>query len=208
MKYKMVCFDMDGVLFQRDNFWLDLHKALGTQKIGKELTEKYLYNDYPRLVKEVMRLWKGKDAAPYYNLIKKAKYTLGAKEVIGKLKSKGYKTCIISSGPFDLAVRAQEELGINFIFTNRLVIDEKTNKVKDYRWPIGASDKANALRYVCRLEKVKLKEVISVGDDVNDIEKMRIAGFSIAFNPKSEELEEVCDVVIEKPDLRKILRYC
>ncbi len=42
---------------------------------------------------------------------------------------------------------------------------------------------------------------------MNDIEIAKLAGFSIAFNSKSEELNEVSDVVIEKKDLREILEY-
>ncbi|MBD3310767.1 HAD-IB family phosphatase [Candidatus Woesearchaeota archaeon] len=208
MKFKMLCFDMDGVIFKTDNFWLQLHKALGTYEKGKELTEKYLYHDYARLVKEVMKLWKDKDAEPYWKLVKKMRYTAGTKPAMKKLKDKGYKTAIISSGPYDLAVRAQDDFGINFIFTNRLVIDEKTNKIKGFKWPIGTTDKANALRYVCRMEKVKPKEVISVCDDLNDVEKANISGFGIAFNSGSKELIDACDVHIQKPDLKEILRYC
>lgn len=204
----MVCFDMDGVIFRKDNFWMELHKALGTLEEGKELTERYLSSDYAKLVKEVMKLWVGKDAAPYYKLVANAKYNPGVKEVFKTLKKKGYKTAVISSGPFELAARAQAELDINFIFTNRLVIDEKTNKITGFKWPVGTNDKGNALRYICRLEKVKLHEVISVCDDFNDIEKAKIAGFAIAFHSESEELKEVCDVIIDKLDLKKILKYC
>ncbi|MBI4450914.1 hypothetical protein HY642_02985 [Candidatus Woesearchaeota archaeon] len=38
---KLVVFDMDGVLFQHHNFWIELHKALGTWEEGKLLTQKY-----------------------------------------------------------------------------------------------------------------------------------------------------------------------
>ncbi|MEA3378972.1 MAG: hypothetical protein U9Q69_05050 [Nanoarchaeota archaeon] len=62
MSYKLVCFDMDGVIFKDVNFWMKLHKKFGTLNEGIELTKKYLHTDYDRLVEEVVvRLWKGKD---------------------------------------------------------------------------------------------------------------------------------------------------
>ena len=67
MSYKLICFDMDGVLFQDINFWLELHKKFGTLEQGKVLTEKYLHSDYERLIEEVVvKLWKGRDATPYF----------------------------------------------------------------------------------------------------------------------------------------------
>jgi hypothetical protein len=33
------------------------------------------------------------------------------------------------------------------------------------------------------------------------------AGFSIAFNSKSKELNKVCDVVIKEKNLKEILKY-
>jgi len=54
MKYKLVCFDMDGVIFKDINFWLKLHKAFGTSEQGKELTKRYLHADYNKLVEEVV----------------------------------------------------------------------------------------------------------------------------------------------------------
>ena len=67
---KLIIFDMDGVIFQPHNFWLELHRVFGTLEEGKRLTKKYLHTDYQQLVHEVVvKLWRGKDAAPYYNLV-------------------------------------------------------------------------------------------------------------------------------------------
>lgn len=54
MSFKLICFDMDGVIFEGVNFWLELHKKFGTFEEGKILTEKYLYSDYNKLVEEVV----------------------------------------------------------------------------------------------------------------------------------------------------------
>ena len=71
MAYKLISLDMDGVVFKDTNFWLELHKVLGTLEEGTKLTKKYLKTDYEKLKNEVIgRLWKGKDATEYYKLVK------------------------------------------------------------------------------------------------------------------------------------------
>ncbi len=116
---KLIIFDMDGVIFEHLNFWLELHKAYGTYEEGAELTEKYVKTNYQKLVDEVVgRLWKGKPAKTYFELVKKIKYSLDVKETLSRLKELDYKTAIISSGPKELAERAKKELGIDYIYTN------------------------------------------------------------------------------------------
>ncbi|MCG2719568.1 MAG: hypothetical protein L6266_02425 [Nanoarchaeota archaeon] len=46
--YKLICFDMDGVIFKDNNFWIELHKRFGTLEQGIKLTEKYLHNNYEK----------------------------------------------------------------------------------------------------------------------------------------------------------------
>ena len=31
----LICFDMDGVIFEHRNFWLELHKVFGTLEEGR-----------------------------------------------------------------------------------------------------------------------------------------------------------------------------
>src|SRR3989344_4353495 len=128
MVAKLVVFEMDGVLFEHTDFWPDLQRKLGTYEQSKKLTEKYLYDDYRKLIGEfIEKLWKGMDAKSFFELIEEMEYTPGTKECISDLKEKGIKTAIISSGEKHLALRAQKELGIDYIFSNELVI--KKNKI-------------------------------------------------------------------------------
>ena len=200
---KLIVFDMDGVIFQELNFWMILHKAYGTYAEGKKLTEKYLKINYSKLVDEVVgRLWKGKDAKPYYDLIKKAKYVKGVKQLFKELHKRKYKTAIISSGPKDLALRAKKDLGIDYIYTNELVI--KNNKITgDFKWPIGADRKQVILRQLCDENNVFYKDCIVVVHEDNDI-KMAKIGFAIGFNPKGD-VRKYCNTAVK--DLKNILRY-
>ena len=203
---KLIIFDMDGVVFKNISFWVKLHKAYGTLKEGKVLTEKYVKTNYAKLVDEVVgKLWKGRPAKPYYDLTKKLKYTKGAKQTFRELKKMNYKTAIISSGPNDLALRAKKDLNIDYIFTNYLII--KNNKISgEFKWPVGDARKQVILRNLAEKLNVDLKDVIVIVHGDNDIRMAKTAGFAIAFNPTSEKLLKYCSKTIRENNLTAILK--
>lgn len=209
MKYKLICFDMDGVIFRKENFWMEVHEVFGSLKAGKELTKKYLHSNYDRLVEEVVvKLWKGKDAKPYYKLVDSLKYIQGAKKAVEEIKEKGYITAIISAGSIHAARRAQKDLGIDHIFANELVI--KNNKISgEFLWPIGAGKgkKAEIMKSLCRDLGITTKECIYIGDSDTDIKAFEEAGLSIAFNPKTEGLEKAATHIVDSDNLADVLKY-
>lgn len=204
---------MDGVIFQHTNFWMQLHKAFGTLEEGVELTKKYLRIDYLKLVKEVIgRLWKGKPSKIYLDLVKNAEYNKNVKETIEELRKKGYNICLITSGPYDLAKRASGELGIEHIYANKLLHDDKivTGEYFEngkYCWEIGFENKLPFLEKICEKLNIKLDEVIAIGNDDNDLLKFEAVGMSIAFNTTCKELRDIADAVVEGNDLKNILKF-
>ena len=73
--------------------------------------------------------------------------------------------------------------------------------------PYDMDGKARALELIAEREELPLARCAFIGDHANDLAAARIAGRSIAFNPKSAELEAVADVVVRSTDLRQILEY-
>lgn len=209
---KLIVFDMDGVIFKHTNFWHELHKVYGTEKEGFALTKRYVKSDYQKLVEEVIgRLWKGKAAKPYFDLIDSLEYVDGAKETLVELKKRGYLTAIITSGPSDLALRAKKDCYVDFIFANRLVIKDgfvEGNTDMKY-WPIRHDTKNDPLMEICMLSKIPLADSIVVGHDDADIKMAKEAGLAIAFFPSSEEFTKHCEIVINEgeQDLRQIMKY-
>ena len=201
---------MDGVIFEPFNFWLGLHKAYGTYEEGLRLTQKYLKTDYQKLVDEVIaRLWKGKPAQIYFDLVNRVNYVPGAQETLKELKRRDYKIGIVSSGPSDLAERAERECGVDYHFTNRLLIaNGKVVGSRDIKhWPIRFGSKKDPLKEICKMNGTRLKDTIAIVHEDNDIEMAEEAGIAIAFNPTSEELTKHCKYVIEANNLKEILQY-
>ena len=208
MKTKLVVFDMDGVIFADDNFWQKMHYAYHTETPGFELTEKYLKTDIKKLADEVIgKLWKGKKASKFNEMVKATAYNPGARETIAELKKKKVKTCILTSGPIQLAERAQKELGIDKVYGNEIEI--KDGKITGrYKWlSLDYSHKGETFLGICGEFGIKPEDAVVVGDNEQDIFKFEKAGFSIAFNSHSAELKKHADLIIEDNDLRKILEF-
>ena len=209
MKYKLICFDMDGVIFKDINFWMELHKSFGTLEEGEILTKKYLDTNYEKLVEEVVgKLWKGKDAKLFYELVNTLEYNPGVKEAFEAVHAKGYKTAIISASSIDCARRVQRDHGIDHVFANDLIIQNGKVAGK-FDWPIAAGhhNKAQILLGLCELLEVDPKNTIYIGDSDKDIEASKVVGQSIAFNSDSQELKKVTTRVINSNDLSKIIPY-
>jgi phosphoserine phosphatase len=209
MSYKLICFDMDGVLFKDSNFWIELHKKFGTWEEGKKLTEKYLYNDYEKLVQEVVhKLWKGKDAKPYYELVDSFEYMPGVDEVFKFLKEKGFMTAIISTSSIDVARRVQKEFCVDHIYANELIIRDGV-VAGEFVWPMGAGNqkRVEIIKSLCDDLGISSSECIYVGDSESDVEACGVVGKSIAFNSSSEELKEVATHVVESSNLSDILTH-
>jgi len=208
-KHKLVIFDMDGVIFNDSNFWLQLHEAFGTFEEGKILTQKYLSTNYDKLVEEVVKkLWLGKDAKPYYDLVNSIKYLDGIAEVFSHIKEKKYLTAIVSASSIDVAKRVQKDFEVDYIFANELVI--KNGKVTgEFNWPIGAGkeNKAKIIRTLCAELRILPKECVYIGDSDMDIEAFKEVGASIAFNSNCDELKKVATYVVEGNNLLDVIKY-
>ncbi len=209
MGYKLICFDMDGVIFKGISFWMELHKRFGTFKQGKALTDKYLHTDYGRLVEEVVvKLWKGKDAALYYDLVNSLEYLPGVRETFEYIHNREYITAIISSSSIEAARRVQKDFGVDHIFANQLVI--QNGKVSgEFLWPIGAGKekKLEIVRELCSDLGISYKETIYIGNDDTDIEAFKEVGMSIAFNSGSQELKKAAKHVVDTNNLSDVLKY-
>ena len=133
----------------------------------------------------------------------------GALETLKELRKNKIKLAIIS-GSLNIVL---EKFIPNYqeffddVFLSRIYFDENgcINKVEATEFDMDG--KALALKKIAQREKINLEECAFVGDYLNDMKIMQEAGLGIAFNCEHEELKQVADVVIEKKDLREILKY-
>lgn len=206
MKIQIVIFDMDGVIFEGDNFWLDLHRKFRTATIGTRLAKKHLISNYDLLVEKVAGgLWKGKSAESYESLISLRQYHPGINEVFTFIHQKNIRSAIVSTGPYDLAVRAQKELGINKIYANRLIVKDGIIE-GNVDVMVKESEKANIGQKLVEEMGFGLSQSAFIGDTDSDIELATQVGLPIAYNSKSEILIKVCKYALNYGELNSIIK--
>lgn len=211
MTYKLICFDLDGTLVDdTKSIWSTIHKAVGTDNEQRRRVMKQFFDgeiSYDEWAKHDIMLWKGVRLGrnKLLEIFGSLKMMPGAKETIHELKRRGYKLAVVS-GSIDLVIDTLfPEHPFDYVFINKLVF-EGDNLIGVDSTQYDTEHKAEALRLICNKEGISLDETIFVGDHDNDVEIARLAGYSIAFNCISEPLKEVCDICIEKKDVKEILK--
>lgn len=199
-----VIFDMDGVLFEGRNFWLDLHKRYGTAKAGVAAADQYMLEDYELLASKVVgQLWLGKPAAVYEDLVRARKYQPGVSEVFRFLRRKRIMTAIVSSGPEPLALRAKHDLGIDIVRANAL---EVVDGVLTGRSTINVpeAEKAAVGLQVISLLGIDPGKVASVGDSASDVPLAQLVALPIAYDASSDQLVRAAAHTLRHGELNQL----
>lgn len=70
----------------------------------------------------------------------------------------------------------------------------------------NCSDKKAALIKYCKAAKIVLKNVLYIGNDLNDLEAMRIVGFKCCPGDAHKKIKEITDIVTESGGGEGVIR--
>jgi len=207
LRVEIVIFDMDGVLVDISNSWLFVHKSFNVD--GGDNFRRFLDHEisYGEFMKADISLWGRVKIDFLERILAKVPLMKGAESTVKQLKNSGYKTAIISAGISILAERIQEELGIDYAFANRLIVNGNgvlTGKGEEVVNPLK---KAAVLRELAAKEHTTPRCCAVIGDSIFDVPMFKEAGFSIAFNTNDKRVKEAADIIIEEKNLEKVLPY-
>ena len=218
-KYKLVCFDVDGTLidFPQDHpkfSWQVFHDYFQTDEHRREDARNKFLNgkiSYLGWAEHDIGMWKEVNARKedFFKAMEPLKLMNGAMETLQELKRNNLKLAIISGSinvVLEKFIPNYNEI-FNAVFLSRIYFDEEGNIAKVEATEFDMDKKAEALKQIAKREKIRLEECVFVGDYLNDIKIIREAGLGIAFNCQHDELKKISDVVIEKKDLREVLKY-
>ena len=121
------------------------------------------------------------------------------------LREHGHRLIVIS-GTLDLMLETlYPDHPFEAVFANRIRFDDQGRISGWEATPFDMKGKADALREYAGDNGIPLERCAFVGDSSNDVWIARAAGFSIAINPRCEELEQAAGAVVRSDDLRAIL---
>lgn len=103
------------------------------------------------------------------------------------LRERGIITGIITSEDVDINKRRAEKLKLDILET-------------------GCKDKAEVIRKICKERGVEEKNVCYIGDDINDIDALRIAGFGCCPADAMSEVKAVADYVTKAQGGKGVIR--
>ena len=201
---KLIAFDLDNVLIDGEAID-EIGKLMDVEAEISEITKKAMEGDldFETALKERVALLKGASVEDIKDVVSKIPFMEGAEETIAELKKRGYKIATITGSFEIIANRMKDDLGLDYAFSN--VLHEKEGKLTgEVSGPLVKGSKAEILKEIMEMEKIKAEESAAVGDGANDVSMLEEAGLGIAFNAKPV-LKEKADVVVEKRDLKEVL---
>jgi len=214
-KYKLVCFDVDGTLIDNVTFsWQIFHDYFQTDRHRREDAKNRFFNGqitYKEWAEHDIALWREKNAKKedFFRAIGHLRLMDGAIDTLTELKKRGLKLAVIS-GSLNIMLEKflpnYEEI-FDDVFLSRIYFDDDGDISKIEATEYDMDGKALALRKIAEREGISLKECVFIGDYLNDYKIMQEAGLGIAFNCEHDELKKAADVVIDKKDLREILKH-
>lgn len=204
---KLLIFDVDSTLINEEVIEL-LASHAGVQKEVKEITARAMAGelDFEESLKARVRLLRDLPVSVLSAVQNSISLTLGAKELIVDLQSKGHIVAVVSGGFRSVIEPLMQELNIDIFIAHDLEIIQGKLTGNIEGTIIDRSFKADFLKLQASKLGIDIKDTIAVGDGANDIEMVKSAGTGIAFCAKPI-LNLVADVVISNRDLREVLNY-
>lgn len=208
--YKMVFFDMDGVLVDVSS-WHAVFDGLGIPDEHQRLKERFKkgeFSSYMEWSDEACKILQvhGLTADKLSEIINRQLLIRGAKEAIAELRRQGYKTAVITGSFSILAERIQRELGIDEVVAHCHLEFDEEGKLQGWRLlPCDYEGKVDAFSQMTKKNGFLPSECVYVGDDVNDIPIFQEVGLAIAFNCQKQEVKDAAKIMVDGNDLRLIV---
>lgn len=214
-RFDLVAFDVDGTLIHHEHdktVWEILNERFtGSDDQNVARMEAYRSGrlSYAEWVALDISSWKnaGASRGELVSAFGCLRLVSGAKETLSALKAQGIRLAVIS-GTLDLLLDTLfPDHPFDEVYTNRIWFDDAGGIAGWEATPFDMEGKGVALRSIALREDVPLSRCAFVGDHSNDLSAARVAGFTLAFRPKSAELEALAGAVVRSDDLRDVLPH-
>lgn len=198
----LAIFDVEGVLLDAE-FLPILAEKINKQDEIWEITRKGIEGiiNWEEGLKKRIDLLKGINYEICTEVATSLRIMTGAREACYALKAAGWKLMAISGGFTIMTDRLQEELGLDYVFSNDLIF--KNGKLDDVIINVD-SDKARSAMLKIREWKEKKEDIVVVVDGANDVKLFDICGLGVAFRAQ-DIVKDLATVTLEEKDLSKLI---
>ena len=188
--FSLIVFDMDSTLINCEVID-ELAREVHMQNEVAEITESAMRGelDFGESLHQRLSLLKGAPSSILSKVLDAIDYNPGAKRLISKLQSLGYKTAIISGGFSFFTEHIKNSLSIDYAFANVLEISNGILTGKIENCPLDGKMKNSLMKKLADDLNLDLSRVIAVGDGANDIPMISNSGLGIAFRAKPKVSE-------------------
>ena len=107
-----------------------------------------------------------------------------------------------------LAISKIKQMGIPQIIISTEVNEVVTARAKKLGIPViqGADNKKELVKKYCKDKKIDLDKVIYVGNDINDLDIMKLVGYPVAPSDASREIRRVAKIITKAKGGEGVIR--
>jgi len=201
---KLVVFDVESSLIQESSLKQFMDRIEGEVTPVKAL-EQAGGNKMQTLLHNA-RVLKGMPLSHLERFSESLQLNPGTLELIGILKTMGFKIALLSSGFSFFLKRILEAAGVDYAFSNTFRVDERGVITGELDEPLITDEtKSEMLEFIMNMENLGPDQVIAVGDGSIRSHFIENVGLSIAFRPEEERVRT--DGFLSGDEIINIL-YC
>ncbi|MGG7307159.1 phosphoserine phosphatase SerB [Curtobacterium sp. AB451] len=201
----LVVLDADSTLLEDEVIEL-LADTAGTRPQVQAITERAMRGeiDFTESLRERVATLAGLQDDVFRGAQQAVRVTRGADELVRGVHAAGGTVGVVSGGFHEVLDPFAERLGLDHCRANRLEVVDGVLTGLVLGDVVDAHAKAVALREWAGADAVPIVRTVAVGDGANDLEMMRVAGLSVAFDAKPL-VREQADVAVVDRDLSSVL---